>query len=71
MLVVVRTVDDEVIERLFDVYAESMSDLSCDFSSEEEMRSSYREFLEDFVSQPGQLVPRAGSMARPFSSHSS
>lgn len=56
VLVVVRTVDDGVIERLFDVYAESMADLSCDFSSEEEMRLSYREFLEDFVSDDCQLV---------------
>ena len=56
MLVVVRAVDDGVIERLFDVYAESMDDLSCGFACEGEMRSSYREFLEDFVSQPGHLV---------------
>ncbi len=56
MLVVVRAVDDDVVSRLFDVYAESMADLSCDFSSEEEMRSSYREFLEGFVSEDGHLV---------------
>lgn len=56
MLVVVRAVDDDVVSRLFNVYAESMSDLSCDFSSEEEMRSSYREFLEGFVSEDGHLV---------------
>lgn len=56
MLVVVRTVDEDVVSRLFDVYAESMSDLSRDFSSEQEMRSSYREFLEGFVSEDGHLV---------------
>lgn len=56
VLIVVRTVDDSVVERLFDVYAESMGDLSVGFSSEEEMRSSYREFLEGFVSDQGHLV---------------
>lgn len=56
MLIVVRTVDDGVVERLFGVYAESMGDLSAGFSSEREMRSSYREFLEGFVSDRGHLV---------------
>lgn len=56
MLVVVRTVDEGVVSRLFDVYAESMSDLSHDFSGEQEMRSSYREFLEGFVLEDGHLV---------------
>lgn len=56
MLIVVRTVDDGVVERLFGVYAESMGDLSVNFSNEREMRSSYRDYLEDFVSDPGHLV---------------
>ncbi len=56
MLVVVKTVDDDVVSRLFDVYAESMADLSCGFSSEEEMRASYREFLEGFVADPAHIV---------------
>ena len=33
-----------------------MGDLSVNFSNEREMRSSYREFLEGFVSDPGCLV---------------
>ena len=56
VLVVVRTVNDNVVARLFDVYAESMGDLSCDFSSEEEMRASYCEFLEGFIADPAHLV---------------
>ncbi|MBP3885762.1 MAG: GNAT family N-acetyltransferase [Olsenella sp.] len=56
MLIVVRTVDDGVVERLFGVYAESMGDLSVNFSNERETRSSYRDFLEGFVSDPGHLV---------------
>lgn len=40
VLIVVRTVDDSVVERLFGVYAESMGDLSVGFSGEGEMRSS-------------------------------
>ena len=56
VLIVVRTVDDSVVERLFGVYAESMGDLSVNFSNEREMRSLYREFLEGFVSDPGHLV---------------
>jgi len=56
MLVVVRTVDDGVVERLFGVYAESMGDLSVNFSNEREMSSLYREFLEGFVSDSGHLV---------------
>lgn len=45
-----------MIERLFRVYAESMGDLSVEFSSEGEMRSSYRKFLEGFVSEQGHLA---------------
>lgn len=56
VLVVVRMVDDGVVERLFSVYVESMGDLSVEFPSEGEMRASYREFLEDFVSDQGHLV---------------
>ena len=56
MLVVVRTVDDGVVERLFGVYAESMGDLSVNFSNEREMRSLSHKFLEDFVSDSGHLV---------------
>lgn len=56
MLVVVGTVDDDVVSRLFDVYAESMADLSTSFSSKRDMHASYREFLEGFVSDPGHLV---------------
>lgn len=44
------------LERLFGVYAESMGDLSSGFTGEDEMRSSYRGFLEDFVSDQGGLV---------------
>ena len=56
MLVVVESIDDNVTSRLFEVYAESMADLSSSFPDEREMRASYREFLEGFISQPGQLV---------------
>lgn len=56
MLVVVESIDDDVVERLFNVYAESMADLSCGFSNDEEMRASYRGFLEEFVSDPGHLM---------------
>ncbi len=56
MLAVVRTVDDDAIERLFGVYAESMGGLSVDFSSEGGMRPLYREFPERFVSGQGHLV---------------
>lgn len=49
-------IDEPTIDQLFDVYAESMADLSASFADAGEMRASYREFLEEFVASPGQFV---------------
>ena len=38
-------IDEPTIDQLFDVYAESMADLSASFADAGEMRASYREFL--------------------------
>ena len=49
-------IDEPAIDQLFDVYAESMADLAASFADTGEMRTSYREFLEEFMVTPGQYV---------------
>lgn len=56
MLKRIEQIDDDAVDRLFCVYAESMAALASDFADDAEMRTSYREFLEGFVSVPDQFV---------------
>lgn len=56
MLRQVKDIDERVVDQLFGVYEESMADLAGGFASPGEMRASYREYLEEFVSTPGQFV---------------
>ncbi len=56
MLRQVRDIDERVVDQLLVVYEESMADLAGGFASPGEMRASYREYLEEFVSTPGQFV---------------
>lgn len=56
MLTVVKQVDEETIERLFSIYAESMTDMKENFASFGEMKAAYASFLADFITNPKQLV---------------
>lgn len=56
MLVVVKQVNEEIIERFFALYEESMKDLEANFRSLEEMKEAYASFLKDFMADPKQLV---------------
>ena len=56
MLFQVTEIDAATVDRLFAVYAESMTDLSENFDSADEMRAGYEGFLREFIREPGQSV---------------
>ncbi len=56
MLEQITHVNEQVIEGLFQIYAESMSDLEADFTDKAEMKKSYASFLKGFIEKPNQLV---------------
>lgn len=56
MLVVVNQVNDDVIDRLFELYSESMESLQSQFDSREAMKASYGSFLSDFITDTHHLV---------------
>ena len=51
MLVEVKTVDEGVVRRLTDIYAESMDALEKHFPSRERMLAEYAAFAADFARQ--------------------
>lgn len=56
MLFVVKQVDDQTIEALFSIYAESMGELAAQFESKEEMKAAYADFVRAFVADPKQRL---------------
>lgn len=56
MLLQVTTVDNNSLELLFSVYEESMKDLQSRYASLEDMKASYADFLNEFLSIPNQYV---------------
>ena len=56
MLLQVTTVDNNSLEQLFSVYEESMKDLQSRYASLEDMKASYADFLNEFLSIPNQYV---------------
>lgn len=56
MLIAVKQVDEDTIERLFSIYAESMDDMRGNFASLKEMKAAYAAFLSDFIIDPKHLV---------------
>ncbi len=56
MLLILNQVNDQMIERLFLLYEESMRDLRKNFNSDFVMKESYRRFISEFIADPKQLV---------------
>ena len=56
MLVEVKTVDEGVVRRLTDIYAESMDALEKHFPSRERMLAEYAAFAADFARQENQRI---------------
>lgn len=56
MLVVVKSMDRDTIQRLLSIYSESMECMESCFDSKKEMIEAYSSFLNKFVANPKQLI---------------
>ena len=56
MLIHITQVEKDSLEQLFSVYEESMKDLQSRYASLEDMKASYADFLNEFLSIPNQYV---------------
>ena len=56
MLIEIREINPEVVDRLVDLYAESMDDLQAQFPSRERMLAEYASFLAEFVKPENQKI---------------
>lgn len=56
LLEVITTVDEDTVNRLLEVYRESMDDLAENFESRAAMEREYGAFLKEFVQTPGQML---------------
>ena len=56
MLERIENVNEQVIEKMFLLYAESMADMEGEFKDRDEMEASYAAFLKEFIQNPKQMV---------------
>lgn len=56
MLERIENVNEQVIEKMFLLYAESMADMEREFKDRDEMEASYAAFLKEFIENPKQMV---------------
>ena len=56
MLERIENVNEQVIEKMFLLYAESMADMEGEFKNRDEMEASYAAFLKEFIENPKQMV---------------
>ena len=58
MIEIVKKINSEVINNLFEIYAESMQETlqSGNYKSKQDMLGDYQLFLKEFISKPNQLV---------------
>jgi len=56
MLIQVKDTNASTVDRLFDLYSESMAKLRDRFQSSDEMKQAYANFLTEFLSSPSQLI---------------
>ena len=56
MLIEIREINPEVVDRLVDLYAKSMDDLQAQFPSRESMLAEYASFLAEFVKPENQKI---------------
>lgn len=56
MLERIENVNEQVIKKMFLLYAESMADMEWEFKNRDEMEASYAAFLKEFIENPKQMV---------------
>lgn len=56
MLERIENVNEQVIEKMFLLYEESMADMKGEFKDLDEMKASYAAFLKEFIENPKQMV---------------
>lgn len=56
MLERIENVNEQVIKKMFLLYAESMADMEGEFKDRDEMEASYAAFLKEFIQNPKQMV---------------
>ena len=56
MLISINQINDSVIDNLFSIYSESMSDLRQNFDCDSAMREAYSIFVRDFIRDPKRLI---------------
>ena len=56
MLERIENVNEQVIKKMFLLYAESMADMEGEFKNRDEMEASYAAFLKEFIENPKQMV---------------
>ena len=56
MLERIENVNEQVIKKMFLLYAESMADMEGKFKNRDEMEASYAAFLKEFIENPKQMV---------------
>lgn len=56
MLERIENVNEQVIKKMFLLYAESMADMERKFKDRDEMEASYAAFLKEFIENPKQMV---------------
>lgn len=56
MLERIENVNEQVIKKMFLLYAESMADMEGEFKNRNEMEASYAAFLKEFIENPKQMV---------------
>ena len=49
-------INEQVIKKMFLLYAESMADMEGEFKNRDEMEASYAAFLKEFIENPKQMV---------------
>jgi hypothetical protein len=56
MLERIENVNEQAIEKMFLLYAESMADMEGEFKDRDEMEASYAAFLKEFIQNSKQMV---------------
>lgn len=56
MLERIENINEQVIKKMFLLYAESMADMEGKFKNRDEMEASYAAFLKEFIENPKQMV---------------
>ena len=56
MLIIVKNIDENIIDSLLDIYSESMEAMESSFDNHNEMIDKYISFIKDFINKPQQLI---------------